>query len=101
MNDEQIRVLSEQSKELLAMLDTEENKYRSVHELHEEAYAEHAHLKVVAEEHKEVKTRAQQDIATTNADVAKTRTQLKHSQDESEQLRLQCHTLASQTKVRN
>merc|ERR1712072_1261576 len=69
--DEQIRVLSEQNRQLLTMLEQEEVKAKEKKDNHENLQNEHDQLSKVAEEYDRVKASGDQQVLSANSEISK------------------------------
>mmetsp|Transcript_85171 Transcript_85171/g.194264 ORF Transcript_85171/g.194264 Transcript_85171/m.194264 type:complete len:776 (+) Transcript_85171:61-2388(+) len=97
--DEHIRVLSEQNKHLLGLLETEEGKSREIADEKEGVDREHDRLTKIAEEYTTVKKTTEQHIALANGEVTKLQMELQNGHEENAELRAAAANYEAQIKV--
>jgi len=85
--DEQIRVLSEQNRELLDMLDQEEKVCKDKESTLKEANARQNHLQKISDQYDNIKDTGNRQLSTAYSEIAKFEEELRNSQNECEQLK--------------
>jgi len=85
--DEQIRVLSEQNRELLDMLDAEEKTCKTKEAVLKEADAKQAHLQKISDQYDHVKETGNRQLAQAHTEIARHQEELRNSINECEQLK--------------
>jgi len=85
--DEQIRVLSEQNRELLDMLDAEEKNCKEKEATLKESDTRHAHLQKISDQYDVVKETGNKQLAQAHTEIAKYEEELRNATNECEQLK--------------
>jgi len=85
--DEQIRVLSEQNRELLDMLDGEEKACKEKEATLKEADSKQVQLQKISDQYDHVKETGNRQLASAHSEIAKYEEELRNSQNECEQLK--------------
>jgi len=85
--DEQIRVLSEQNRELLDMLDAEEKNSKEKESTLKEADARQVHLQKISDQYDNIKDTGNRQLSTAYSEIAKYEEELRNTSNECEQLK--------------
>eukprot|EP00747_Dinoflagellata_sp_TGD_P017414 gnl/TRDRNA2_/TRDRNA2_125810_c1_seq6.p1 gnl/TRDRNA2_/TRDRNA2_125810_c1~~gnl/TRDRNA2_/TRDRNA2_125810_c1_seq6.p1 ORF type:complete len:863 (-),score=249.88 gnl/TRDRNA2_/TRDRNA2_125810_c1_seq6:205-2733(-) len=97
--DEQIKVLSEQNRSLLDMLEQEETTSKERQATVVELAGRQERLQKISDKYDQIKETGQEQLTSAYGEIAKTNEELKQSQSETEQLRQAERNFAAQAKV--
>lgn len=97
--DEQIRVLSEQNRELLDMLDAEEKNSKSKEAVVKESDARQGHLMKIKDQYDNIKETGNRQLATAYTETAKYEEELRNAHNECEQLKEADRNFQAQAKA--
>jgi len=97
--DEHIRVLGDQNKQLLDLLEQTEDKVRKTRESSAELDGEIARLKLIEDDFDRVKQRAEKEVAAAKRDVLKLLEEVRDVRETNEQIRTEAANFEAQTSV--
>jgi len=97
--DEHIRVLSEQNRQLLNMLEQEETTCKTLTEQHGELKEENSRLVILSEAYTKMKNAGEQEVVAANNEVVKITDSLNSAKIEEEQISASMKNYIAQARV--